>query len=96
MDGAELRVGDRTLPRARVAAAFLDGRSSSCSTTSRTSSSVTPCRCPAPSSPGPFRSTGIRGKARSEVRSLGEAVEDLGFVVREEGTRQYWRPLVGR
>jgi hypothetical protein len=29
----------------------------------------------------------------AEVRILGEAVDEFGFVVRDEGKRQYWRPL---
>jgi hypothetical protein len=40
------------------------------------------------------RAAALKRKAHREVRSLGEAVQDLGFVVREEGNRQYWRPLV--
>jgi hypothetical protein len=40
------------------------------------------------------RELALRRKAAGEVRELTEAVQRLGFAVREEGPRQYWRPLV--
>jgi hypothetical protein len=40
------------------------------------------------------RELALRRKAADEVRELGDAVQRLGFAVREEGPRQYWRPLV--
>jgi hypothetical protein len=40
------------------------------------------------------RETALKKKARRETRELREAVETLGYAVREEGNRQYWRPLV--
>ena len=40
------------------------------------------------------RELALRRKAADEVRELTEAVQRLGFAVREEGPRQYWRPLV--
>jgi hypothetical protein len=40
------------------------------------------------------RETALKKKARRDVRDLQEAVEKLGYAVREEGSRQYWRPLV--
>ena len=40
------------------------------------------------------RGTALRKKARTEARELRDAVEKLGFVVRDEGDRQFWRPLV--
>jgi len=40
------------------------------------------------------RQVALRKKARQEAGQLRSAVEKLGFVVRDEGDRQYWRPLV--
>jgi hypothetical protein len=40
------------------------------------------------------RELALKRKAADEVRELGEAVQRLGFAVREEGPKQYWRPLV--
>ena len=40
------------------------------------------------------RETALRKKARKEVRGLSEALHKLGYATREEGSRQFWRPLV--
>ncbi len=40
------------------------------------------------------RETALKKKAGQQVRELRDAVEELGFVVRDEGARQYWRGLV--
>lgn len=40
------------------------------------------------------REVALRKKARQQARELRTAAEKLGFTVRDEGTRQYWRPLV--
>lgn len=40
------------------------------------------------------REAALKKKATQEVRDLREAVQGAGYVVREEGTRQFWRPLV--
>ncbi len=40
------------------------------------------------------RETALKKKARKESVELREAVERVGFAVRDEGARQYWRPLV--
>jgi hypothetical protein len=40
------------------------------------------------------REAALRKKARSEVRGLSEALHKLGYATRDEGTRQFWRPLV--
>jgi hypothetical protein len=40
------------------------------------------------------RELALKRKAADEVRELGDAVQRLGFAVREEGPKQYWRPLV--
>ena len=40
------------------------------------------------------RELALKRKAADEVRELGDAVQRLGFAIREEGPRQYWRPLV--
>lgn len=40
------------------------------------------------------RQVALGKKARQEAGQLRTAVEKLGFVVRDEGARQYWRPLV--
>jgi hypothetical protein len=36
----------------------------------------------------------LRSKAAKDIAELRDEVQKLGFVVRDEGTRQYWRPLV--
>jgi hypothetical protein len=40
------------------------------------------------------REVALRRKAHTEVRGLSEALHKLGYAAREEGTRQFWRPLV--
>ncbi|MGC9670265.1 hypothetical protein ACNTMW_27445 [Planosporangium sp. 12N6] len=40
------------------------------------------------------RETALSKKSGRDARELRDAVEKLGFTVRDEGTRQYWRPLV--
>lgn len=40
------------------------------------------------------RQTALSKKAGREVRDLREVVQRLGFTVRDEGGKQYWRPLV--
>ena len=40
------------------------------------------------------RDVALRKKAHRDARDLTAALEKLGYVVREEGVRQYWRPLV--
>jgi hypothetical protein len=40
------------------------------------------------------RELALKRKAADEVRELADAVQRLGFAVREEGPKQYWRPLV--
>lgn len=40
------------------------------------------------------REVALKRKARREIRDLREVVEKFGYAVRDEGTRQYWRPLV--
>lgn len=40
------------------------------------------------------RETALRRKVRRDVVELGDEVQKLGFVVRDDGHRQYWRPLV--
>jgi hypothetical protein len=40
------------------------------------------------------RELALKRKAADEVRELGDAVQRLGFAVRDEGPKQYWRPLV--
>ena len=40
------------------------------------------------------RELALKRKAADEVRELGEAVQRLGFAIREDGVKQYWRPLV--
>jgi hypothetical protein len=42
------------------------------------------------------RRRALRMRASLDVRCLQEAVEMLGYTVREVGTKQYWRPLVSR
>jgi hypothetical protein len=39
------------------------------------------------------REVALRRKARTEVRGLSEALHELGYATRDEGTRQFWRPL---
>lgn len=40
------------------------------------------------------RAVALRKRSAGECRNLAGAVEKLGYAVREEGGRQYWRPLV--
>jgi hypothetical protein len=40
------------------------------------------------------REIALKKKARREIRDLRDVVEKFGYAVRDEGTRQYWRPLV--
>jgi hypothetical protein len=40
------------------------------------------------------RELALKRKAADEARQLADAVQRLGFAVREDGPRQYWRPLV--
>jgi hypothetical protein len=40
------------------------------------------------------RGTALEKKAGQEADVLRDAVEELGFAVRDDGPRQYWRPLV--
>lgn len=40
------------------------------------------------------REVALRKKARAEVHGLSEALHQLGYVARDEGSRQFWRPLV--
>ena len=40
------------------------------------------------------RKVALKKKAGAEIHDLGDAVEKLGFAVREDGATQYWRPLV--
>jgi hypothetical protein len=40
------------------------------------------------------REVALRKKARVEVRGLSEALHKLGYATRDEGSRQFWRPLV--
>jgi hypothetical protein len=40
------------------------------------------------------REIALKKKAAQEVREMRDAVEKLGFAVREDGARQHWRPLV--
>ncbi|MFH8606026.1 hypothetical protein ACH4D5_00815 [Streptomyces sp. NPDC018029] len=41
------------------------------------------------------RKAALRRKAPQDARDLAETVRGLGFVVRDEGAEQYWRPLAG-
>ncbi|TDC72785.1 YqeB family protein [Streptomyces hainanensis] len=40
------------------------------------------------------REVALEKKASADIAELREEVEKLGFAVRDEATRQYWRPLV--
>ncbi|GAB2904160.1 YqeB family protein [Streptomyces mayteni] len=40
------------------------------------------------------REVALEKKASADIAELREEVEKLGFAVRDESTRQYWRPLV--
>jgi hypothetical protein len=40
------------------------------------------------------RQAALRNKSTQEVADLRDAVQKLGYVVRDEDNRQYWRPLV--
>ncbi|MGW6059340.1 YqeB family protein [Streptomyces sp. NPDC055189] len=39
------------------------------------------------------RKVALKSKAGEDVRDLGETMQGLGYVVRDEGKDQYWRPL---
>ncbi|MFF1697092.1 hypothetical protein ACFVXC_26370 [Streptomyces sp. NPDC058257] len=39
------------------------------------------------------RKVALKSDAGEDVRDLGGALQDLGYVVRDEGKNQYWRPL---
>ncbi|QES41318.1 hypothetical protein DEJ49_10115 [Streptomyces venezuelae] len=41
------------------------------------------------------RKAALQRKAPRDAGDLGETVRELGYVVRDEGTDQYWRPLAG-
>ncbi|MFG2646653.1 hypothetical protein [Streptomyces sp. NPDC048436] len=41
------------------------------------------------------RKAALKRKAGEDVRDLGETMQGLGYVVRDEGKDQYWRPLAG-
>lgn len=40
------------------------------------------------------REEALKKKVRKDIAELRDEAQKLGIVVREEGTRQYWRPLV--
>lgn len=40
------------------------------------------------------REAALEKKAEQDARDLREVIQNAGYVVREEGTRQFWRPLV--
>ncbi len=40
------------------------------------------------------REVALKKKAHREIRDLRDAVANLGFVVRDDGSQQFWRPLV--
>jgi cysteinyl-tRNA synthetase len=40
------------------------------------------------------RQAALKNKSTQQVDELRAAVEKLGYVVRDEGHRQFWRPLV--
>ena len=40
------------------------------------------------------RESALRKRARTEALDLRSAVENLGYTVRDDGSRQFWRPLV--
>jgi hypothetical protein len=40
------------------------------------------------------RQSALKKNSRPDARRLRQAVEQLGYAVREEGNQQYWRPLV--
>ncbi|MGW0902146.1 YqeB family protein [Streptomyces sp. NPDC002853] len=41
------------------------------------------------------RKAALKNKAAEDVRDLAETMQGLGYVVRDEGKDQYWRPLAG-
>ncbi|MGW6020632.1 DUF883 C-terminal domain-containing protein [Streptomyces sp. NPDC055099] len=41
------------------------------------------------------RKVALKSKAEEDVRDLAETMQGLGYVVRDEGKDQYWRPLAG-
>jgi hypothetical protein len=40
------------------------------------------------------RELALRKRAGRDVAELRDEAQKLGFVVRDDGVRQYWRPLV--
>jgi hypothetical protein len=135
LTGADVRVdrsdGTRTVPRADVAAAFLDGKHLVLLDRESRHLVRDPLKAPGPTVARAFREYGypwrdadpyadhyrrwvpdtpqlpaeanavlaarevaLKKKARREIRDLRDVVEKFGFAVRDEDTRQYWRPLV--
>ncbi|MEV0524918.1 DUF883 C-terminal domain-containing protein [Streptomyces sp. NPDC050439] len=41
------------------------------------------------------RKVALKSEAEQDVRDLAETMQGLGYVVRDEGKDQYWRPLAG-
>lgn len=41
------------------------------------------------------RKVALKSEAKEDVRDLGETLQGLGYVVRDEGKDQYWRPPAG-
>ncbi|MEU5953593.1 DUF883 C-terminal domain-containing protein [Streptomyces sp. NPDC047525] len=41
------------------------------------------------------RKAALKNKSGDDVRDLAETMQGLGYVVRDEGKDQYWRPLAG-
>lgn len=41
------------------------------------------------------RKAALKSEAEEDVRDLAETMQGLGYVVRDEGKDQYWRPLAG-
>lgn len=41
------------------------------------------------------RKAALKNKAAEDARDLAETMQGLGYVVRDEGKDQYWRPLAG-
>ncbi|WP_371529478.1 hypothetical protein OG302_29115 [Streptomyces sp. NBC_01283] len=41
------------------------------------------------------RKAALKSEAKEDVRDLAETMQGLGYVVRDEGKDQYWRPLAG-
>jgi len=101
---AEVRVDlpgrTRTVPRADIAAAFLDGRHLVLLDVDPYADRYRRWVPDTPELPAEAnavlaaREIALKKKARREVRDLREVVEKFGFAVRDEQDRQYWRPLV--